>query len=153
MDRQKAIKFFKMAKYQASLFSKDPDKKVGAILLAPGSYQILSLGYNGFSRKVDDAVPHRWDRPTKYMYVEHAERNCVYNAARSGTAIENSIAVITMFPCCDCARALIQSGITTVITVKPDMKHPRWGQSFKVSMEMFSEVGMTVILLDDEEVA
>lgn len=151
MDREKAIKFFKVAQFQANLFSKDPHTKVGSMLIAPVSYQILSLGFNGFPRKVGDTLPHRWERPIKYFFCEHAERNSIYNAARSGTSIDNSIAVITMFPCCDCARALIQSGVSTIITIKPDMKCPRWGESFRYSMEMFGEVGTSLILLDQEE--
>ena len=49
MRRDKAIKYFKLAKYQADLFSKDPSKKVGALFLAPESFQILSIGFNIFN--------------------------------------------------------------------------------------------------------
>ena len=147
MNLEKAQKYFKLAKYQAELFSKDPVCKVGAILLAPDSYQILSMGYNGLPRKVKE-TPERWDRPLKYKYVEHAERNAIYNASRHGTPLEGSIAVITKFPCCDCARALIQSGISVIVTETPDFNHPRWGEDFKISQELFHEVNIEIIKID-----
>ncbi len=147
MNLDKAEKYFKLAKYQAQLFSKDPVCKVGAILLAPNSYQILSMGYNGLPRKIEE-TPERWERPLKYKYVEHAERNAIYNASRHGTPLEGAIAVITKFPCCDCARALIQSGITHIVTESPDFNHPRWGEDFKISQEMFKEVNIEIIKID-----
>lgn len=152
MRRDKAIQYFKLAKYQAQLFSKDPNKKVGCIILAPESLQILSCGYNGLPRNINESVSERWQRPLKLKWCEHSERNALYNACRSGTALENAIAVVTFYPCADCARGLIQSGIKTIVTLKPDFEHERWGEDFKISQEMFGEVGMNMIILDDVEV-
>jgi dCMP deaminase len=146
--RDKAIKYYKLAEHQAALFSKDPNRKVGAILLAPGSLQILSLGYNGMPRNVNEQNHQRWTRPIKYKYVEHAERNAVYNACRHGTPLEGCIAVVTMFPCCDCARALIQAGCKRIVTLTPDWTHPRWGDDFKISKIMFEEAGVDIQLLE-----
>ena len=78
----------------------------------------------------------------------HAERNCIYNACRHGTALDGCIAVVTMFPCADCARALIQAGVKTLVTVKPDMDDPRWGSEFAISLQMFQEVGMIMLYVD-----
>jgi dCMP deaminase len=150
MRRDKAIKYFKLAEQQALLFSKDTTK-VGAVLLAPESHQILSLGYNGMPRCVDESIARRWERPIKYKYVEHAERNALYNACRHGTPVQGSIAVVTMFPCCDCARALIQAGVQTLVTVRPDYDREVWGPDSRVSMEMFQEVGMALMLLETHE--
>lgn len=152
MRRDKAIKYFKLAEYQANLFSKDDSKKVGAILVAPESLQILSMGYNGMPRNINENISERWERPLKYKYVEHAERNAIYNAVRQGTGIEGSIAITTLYPCCDCARALIQSGIKTIVSKKPDFDHERWGHDFKISEEMFNEANIEIILLDDTEI-
>ena len=149
MNDDKAIKFMQLANYTANLFSKDSDKKVGAILLAPESLQVLSMGYNGMPRKIDESKSCRWERPLKYKYVEHAERNAIYNACRHGTPLKGSIAVVTMFPCCDCARALIQAGIRNLVTIKPDLNHPRWGEDFKISLEMFEEVGIDIRVVDN----
>lgn len=144
----KASKYLQLAQNQADIFSKDPATKVGAILLAPNSLQILSLGYNGMPRGIDETDPSRWERPIKYKYVEHAERNALYNACRHGTPIEGAIAVVTMFPCADCARALIQSGVQCVVSVTPDMTCNRWGEDFRVSTSLFEEAGVECILID-----
>jgi len=151
IKREKAIKYFKLAKHMADSFSKDPSSKVGCLLLAPDSLQILSMGYNGFPRGVDETLMERWERPVKYEFVEHSERNCLYNACRSGVCTNNSIAVITLYPCCDCCRALIQSGIKTIVTKTPDYNDPRWGKSFKTSDIMFKEVDVQIMLLNDED--
>jgi dCMP deaminase len=151
MQHEKAIKYFKLAKYQAELLSKDPSTKVGCVFLAQGSLQILSTGYNGFCRGIDETKKSRWERPQKYMYVCHAEQNGIYNACRAGTSLNNSIGIVTMFPCCDCAKALIQVGVDTIVTIKPDYSNEKWGEHFEMSMEMFKEVGTKLILLDEED--
>ena len=152
MDRNKALKYMKLAQTQAQLFSKDPSVKVGAIFLRPESLEILTMGYNGMPRKIDEKKAERWEKPIKYKWVEHAERNAIYNASRHGTPLEGAIAIITLFPCCSCARALIQSGIQTVVTFEPDYNHHRWGEDFTLSFEMFQEVGIKIILLTPDEV-
>ncbi len=54
---------------------------------------------------------------------------------------------MTMFPCSDCARAIIQSGITKIITPSPDVEHETWGSHFKASLMMLDEAGIDVILI------
>lgn len=139
MRQDKAEKYLSLARHQASLFSKDPSTQVGALLLAPQSLQILSMGYNGFPRGINETIAERWERPTKYLYAEHAERNAIYNAARRGTPLEGAICVVTLFPCADCARALIQSGISRLVCPQPDMNHDRWGAHFEVSLKLLEE--------------
>ena len=147
MRREKAEKYLQLARVQADLFSKDPSTKVACILLSPDS-QVVSTGYNGIPRDMDDINPKRWERPAKYKYVAHAELNAIANAARHGISVDRSIAVVTLFPCCDCAKALIQSGIKTIVTEKPDLEMPKWGEQFRISLEMFQEVGIQLILFD-----
>lgn len=144
MDIDKAKKYYQLAQYQASLFSKDPNTQVAAILLAHDSFQILSTGFNGICRKLSE-TKERWSRPLKYKWVAHAELNAIANAARSGVKIESSICVVTMFPCVDCCKALIQSGIDTIITESPDLENPRWGQDFIISLEMLEEAQVKII--------
>jgi deoxycytidylate deaminase len=88
----------------------------------------------------------RWERPDKYAYVEHAERNAVYNAARVGVPLEGCTAYLNWepYPCVECAKAFIQAGIVEV--VGPDI--PFSGTSnhdwkFNKSLEMFNEAGVT----------
>ena len=143
MHTDKAKKYMELARTTAQLFSKDQSTKVGCIILAPDSLQQLSQGYNGMPRGIDEKNDMwKWERPIKYKYVEHAERNAIYNAARRGTPLEKSIAVVTHFPCTDCARALIQSGINAVVTVQPDFSNERWGEDWQVSINMFEEASV-----------
>ena len=137
MDDLKAQKYFNLAEYIATNFSKDPNTRVGCLLIAPDSLQILATGFNGFPRKIHE-LPERWQRPDKYMYVSHAESNAIANAARSGVATAGSIAVVTLYPCCDCCKLLIQSGIRTLITRRPDLTDDRWGSQFRLSTHMLS---------------
>lgn len=148
----KAVKYLKLAKFQAQLFSKDHHTQVATIILSPHNV-LLSSGYNGIPAGMDDSIESRWERPTKYMYVTHSEINAICSAARNGTRLDGATAVVTLFPCNDCAKALIQAGIKTIITLKPDYDAPKWGELFKISMEMFQEVGIQVITVSENELS
>lgn len=96
--------------------SKDPNTSVGTCIVSQDN-KILSVGYNGMPRGCsDDEYP--WDREgdeldTKYAYVCHAELNAILNY--TGSHLKNSRVYTTLFPCNECTKALIQSGITQVI--------------------------------------
>ncbi len=96
--------------------SKDPSTQVGACIVSPDN-KILSVGYNGMPKACsDDEFP--WDREgenlnTKYFFVCHAELNAILNF-RGGT-LEGSRLYATLFPCNECAKAIIQSGIKEII--------------------------------------
>jgi dCMP deaminase len=96
--------------------SKDPSTKVGCVIVGNDN-AILSMGFNGFPRNIDEHVPERWKRPEKYFWVEHAERNAIYNAARNGINLNGARAYLNWEPkpCADCTRALIQVGIKEII--------------------------------------
>lgn len=95
--------------------SKDPRTKVGAVIVNQDNRQLVSEGYNGPPRGFPaDAYLHTLDKPTKALVCEHAERNAIYNAARLGMSTNNCDIYVTLTPCNDCARAIIQSGIKTV---------------------------------------
>lgn len=96
--------------------SKDPSTKVGCVIVGDDN-AILSMGFNGFPRGVDERDPARWERPEKYHWVEHAERNAIYNAARHGINLLGARAYLNWEPkpCADCTRALIQAGIKEII--------------------------------------
>lgn len=127
-------------------WSKDRSTKVGCVVIGGGN-QILTGGYNGFPRGVNDDVDDRHERPAKYKWTEHAERNAIYNAARYGIALAGTMIYIPWYPCTDCARGIIQAGIKTVIAVKPDWDDPRWGPDFLISEEMMSEAGVAIRLV------
>ena len=119
------------------------DKSVGVCaVIADKEHRVLSIGYNGFPSGCDDGVEERHERPAKYLYTEHAERNAIYSAAKNGVSLKDSVMYITRFPCADCARAIIQSGIKEVVCSEPDLSHERWGEHFRISLELFKEVGV-----------
>jgi dCMP deaminase len=139
------LKFIELTKHIAE-WSKDTNRKNGAVIVDDDNI-VLSLGYNGFPRGCDDSIDSRYEKPTKYLFTEHAERNAIFHAAKKGISLSGSRMYMTMFPCSDCARAIIQSGITKIITPTPDVEHETWGPHFKASLMMLDEVGVEVILI------
>jgi dCMP deaminase len=157
--KTKAIKYYRQAMNFANEFSKDPSTKVGAIFIYPGTMQILSMGYNGMPRGIDETISNRWDRPQKYKWTEHAERNAIYNAAQCGTPLRDSICISTLSPCADCARGIIQSGCKMVITYDDNelaKDNPevvaRWQSDCEMSLVMFKEAGIHVMILSKDEI-
>jgi dCMP deaminase len=149
LSDDKCRKYLLLAQETANIFSKDQSTKVGAIFLANDSHHIISMGYNGMPRGFDETKKERWERPVKYKYVEHAERNAIYNACRNGSSLEDSIAIVTLFPCCDCMRAIIQSGVKAIVTPTiPDNISEEWKESFHYSKEMADECQIYIKMID-----
>ena len=99
--------------------SKDPNSQVGSCIVSPQN-KILSMGYNGFPIGCDDDE-FPWGREgdmldTKYAYVTHSELNAILNY-RGGGTLEGSRIYVSLFPCNECAKAIIQSGIKEIIYV------------------------------------
>lgn len=128
-------------------WSKDPSTKVGCVIIG-SSNQVLTQGFNGFPRKADDREARYRDRAVKYKWIEHAERNAIYNAARTGTSLMQATAYVPWFPCAECARAIAQSGVTTLVTHDPsgydDSFMIRWGKDFIVSSDILYETNVTI---------
>ena len=108
----------------ASQRSKDPSTQVGACIVNDDN-KIMSVGYNGFPRGCsDDEFP--WDRQgdkdssTKYPYVCHAELNAILNAG--GNNLKDCRIYVALFPCNECAKAIIQCGIKEVIYISDKYK-------------------------------
>ena len=137
-------KFIKLSSH-ISDWSKDKKKKVGAVIVDSDNI-VLSMGYNGIPRDCDDTDETRYERPTKYLFTEHAERNAIYHAARHGVSLKGCKMYVTLFPCADCARAMIQSGITKLIAPEPNLKHEVWGEHFKAAIQMMEEAKIDIIL-------
>ena len=120
--------------------SKDPNSQVGACIVSPDN-KILSIGYNGFPIGCsDDEIP--WDREgdfvdTKYPYVCHSELNAILNY--TGSTLKQSRIYVTLFPCNECAKAIIQSGIKEVIYMSDKYKDT---DSVKVSKKMLDMAGV-----------
>ena len=144
----KLLKYMDIA-HAISKLSKDPSTRVGAVAIGP-AWEIRAVGYNGQPRGADDNDPARLVRPEKYYWFEHAERNLIYNAARAGVPLEGcSLLVWPLYPCMNCARAIVQSGIGTVVTTGPTTDG-RWMDSHQRAVQLFRECGITVHELSDE---
>lgn len=149
LELEKAHKYLKLAKYNADLFSKDPHTKVGSIILTNDFSRILTTGINGFPRKLKDDIPERWEKITKLSRVSHSEANSVANAARTGTSLDNSIIVVTKFPCSTCTKLLIQAGIKKIYTIAPDYESHTWGNDARISEEMLNELNIEIIIFEN----
>ncbi len=135
--------YFMNLAQQVALRSKDRSTKVGCVVVGPDN-EIRATGYNSFPRGINDTVPERHERPEKYLWTEHAERNAIYAAARVGTPLKGCRAYTALFPCMDCARALVQVGVVEIITGEPDLDNTRWGEEFKRAGVLFDEAGVAV---------
>ncbi|MFM0504299.1 dCMP deaminase family protein [Paraburkholderia caffeinilytica] len=133
-------KFMRLALEVAQL-SNDRSRKVGCVIVGPDN-EIRSTGYNSFPVGIIDSIEKRHERPAKYMWTEHAERNAIYNAAKHGVSINGCKMYLPWFPCIDCSRAIIQAGIVELIAIEPDVRDDRWGSDFSVSLEMLREAGI-----------
>lgn len=108
--------YFMGVAYLSAARSKDPNTQVGACIVSQDN-KILSMGYNGFPTGCsDDEFP--WNREgdpydCKYFYITHSELNAILNYR--GGSLEGAKIYVTLFPCNECAKAIIQSGIKTLI--------------------------------------
>lgn len=124
----------------SSLRSKDPNTQVGACIVNPDK-RIVGVGYNGFPRGCsDDELP--WDRDgewieTKYPYVCHAELNAILNS--SLPSLKGSTLYVALFPCNECAKAIIQTGIKKVVYLSDKYKD---SDSTKASRRMLESAGV-----------
>ncbi len=126
--------------------SKDPNTQIGCVIVGPAR-EIRTTGYNSFPRGIRDNVPERRERPTKYLWIEHAERNAICNAARCGTALEHCTIYVEIMPCMDCGRAIVQAGIQEVVVSNERMEaysSDQYDQQFRMVEVLFQEAGVRV---------
>lgn len=132
--------YFMSVAMLAGMRSKDPNSQVGACIVSEDN-KILSMGYNGFPKDCsDDEFP--WARQgdelnTKYFYVVHSELNAILNYR--GGSLEGSKLYVSLFPCNECAKAIIQSGIKEVIY---DCNKYDGSSRVQASMMMFDAAGV-----------
>ena len=123
-----------------STWSKDPSTKIGAI--AVKDKRLVSTGYNGFPRGIQD-YDDRWNnREEKYKYVVHAEMNCIYNANYHNQSLKGSTMYIVGLPVChECAKGIIQAGVVRVVAEFKDAPL-KWARSTEITEKMFKEAGI-----------
>lgn len=133
--------YFMGLAHLSALRSKDPNTQVGACIV-DNEHKVVSIGYNGMPRGCDDEnMP--WQREgsfleTKYAYVVHAELNAILNSPRS---LRDCTIYVSLFPCNECAKAIIQSGIKKVI-----YESDKYATADNViaSKKMLNEAGVTL---------
>ncbi len=126
--------------------SKDPNTQIGCVIVGP-AHEIRSTGYNSLPRGIRDDVIERFERPAKYLWMEHAERNAICNAARAGTATEGCTIYVEIMPCMDCARAIVQAGIVEVVVSAArmaDYSSEYYDQHFGIVEVLFREANVRV---------
>ena len=139
--------FMAVAKLTA-MRSKDPNTQVGACIVGTDN-RILSVGYNGAPNGFDDDK-FPWAREgnpldTKYLYVCHAERNAILNFKGSRRDLENAVIYVDLFPCNECAKEIIQSGIKEVVYLSDKYANT---DSVKASKLMFKSAGVQLKQLE-----
>jgi dCMP deaminase len=123
-------------------------RKVGAVLVLDNGATTLAA-CNDFPAGVRDLEARHAD-PERLLWIEHAERNAIFAAARAGLSTAGATLVATFHPCADCARAIVQSGITTLHTLAPDFADPLWGAGFHCSRAILEEGGVRVVYLEHD---
>ena len=131
--------------------SKDPNTQFSCVIVGPEN-NIRATGYNSLPRGVrDDAekFPERFQRPEKYMWIEHAERNAIYSAARIGVPLSGSKLIAPGLPCMDCGRAIIQVGIVEVVydyekQIAWEKTTPKYVPDFERVRGLLDEAGVKV---------
>ncbi len=148
-DIVRHIKFLKAA-YTLAAKSPDPSTQNGAVIVDE-SDRIIGEGCNVFPEGVIES-DDRWERPLKYKFIEHAERSAVYDAAKRGNPTNGLTMYCPWSACSDCARAIIRSGIKTLVGhegIRAKVrKDDKWLHEIAIADQMFKEAGVEVILVD-----
>jgi dCMP deaminase len=144
------VTYYRQLANTVKLKSKDKYTQIGAVIVGKDG-EIVSTGYNSFPRGLDDGLDYRQERPEKYYWFEHAERNAIYNAARIGVSTKGTTMYLSCgLPCADCARGIINSGIKRIFCERVDVtKGELWKESQERSWDMFMETGVKVCFYDD----
>lgn len=136
-------RFIDMAQLVAS-WSKDPTTKVGAVVVNDNR-QILAVGYNGFPRGVHDDPERLNVRPVKHIFTAHAERNALDSAL---TDLRGATIYSTLCPCNECAKSIIQRGITRVVAGMYKDEQQKQIFNYNDTLLMFHEAGVTIDLIE-----
>jgi dCMP deaminase len=123
-------------------WSKDPRTKVGACVV-DNRKRVVSMGYNGFPRGINDSQERYSDRDTKLLFVAHAERNALDNAP---LMVDGYTLYSTLEPCFECTKSIIQKGITKVVTYGPPNLDGRF--KWDITRTMLQEAGIPVVYVE-----
>ncbi len=127
--------------------SPDTSRKTGVVVVTQGNIPIRLRACNEFPFLVK-VSPERLERPAKYLFTEHAERNAIYAAARAGISLRGSRFWLPWFPCVDCARAIVQVGALQLTCVEPNWAEDRY--NFKEAQTILNEGGVIVTFVTED---
>lgn len=133
--------YFMGIAYLSGLRSKDPSTQVGACIVN-NAHRIIGIGYNGFPHGCEDEI-FPWKKEgdftdSKYAYVVHAELNAILN---SSNQLNGCTIYVTHFPCNECAKSIVQSGIKHVVYASDKLAH---NEHAHVSKRIFSAAGISI---------
>jgi dCMP deaminase len=138
MDDTLISELMGLAYRHAYILSDDPSTKNGAIIYRDN--KVVGYGVNRFTRGVD-VTPERLQRPAKYAFMEHAERNAIYSTWENGYSPVGAIMVCPWFSCADCARAIVAAGIVKIIghSCRFTEASPTWAESINYGNQILDE--------------
>ncbi len=146
MDSQRAAPGAKMeTALRAASLSPNRVRKVGAVLVARDGTEIATC--STFPAGVRD-LEERHAGDGRFVWMEHAERHAIFEAARRGISTAGAYLTTTFFPCIDCARAIVDAGVARLDTPEPDFSDPVWGASFERSQVILREGGVEIRIVD-----
>lgn len=130
-----------------STWSKDPSTQTGAVIVAPDN-SVVSLGFNGFAKGVEDPTERYSDREIKYRMIVHCERNAIILARRDLTGC--TLYTYPFMSCSVCASMVIQAGIRRCVAPPlPDHLRERWGDDILLAEAQFREAGVRLEIVAD----
>jgi dCMP deaminase len=137
--------------------SHDPDRKVGTVI-ADEAGQQLAVGTNAPPRSLgltasESLEAMRHNPAWKYFLLEHAERNAIYAAYAEGKSLAGATMYGTLFPCADCARAIVAAGLSRLVIFglgeNPD-RDEKWLEHYRYAKEILARAGLTVEIVDPD---
>lgn len=136
----KWLERFRDLAVQISTWSKDPSRQVGAVIV-DAERRVVGMGYNGFPRGVSDDPARYEEKSVKLRMVVHAEANAILNARGS---VSGCSMIVTSFPCSECAKLIIQSGVDCVHSTMP-ADSGKWADDAEFSRQMLREADVHVV--------
>jgi dCMP deaminase len=135
--------YIALAKFWGQLKSKDPSTQTGAVIVRPDK-TIVSMGYNGFPKGLNDSPDLYADREIKYERIVHCEMNAILTAREPLNG--HTLYTWPFLSCPRCAVHVIQAGIVKVVAPKcPEDKLERWSAALERSKALFKEAGVEVV--------
>lgn len=150
---EKIVESLRQAYARASQESSDPRTHTTAVLFSEDGEPLIT----GFNRPVAPGLLEkdsaRLTSPEKYFWIEHSERATLQEAAKKGVSTDGKSMGCSLFPCVDCARAIVGTGIKALVTTTPDFSDARWGDEFRRALETLDAGGVEVVLIDKARLA